>query len=84
MKKQRHGGAEGQKGNIMARHFCFWRPYIALCVDTYCVLDTSEIYWYGATKIVVKHSGRVSGFLTKRISKCDAKTKAGNIDPLLT
>jgi hypothetical protein len=27
-------GAEGQNGNIMARNFSFWRPYIVLCVDT--------------------------------------------------
>jgi hypothetical protein len=32
----------------------------------------------------VKHSDGVSGFLTRRISKWDAKTKTGNIDPLLT
>jgi hypothetical protein len=28
----------GKNGNIMARNFCFWRPYIALYVDTYCVI----------------------------------------------
>jgi hypothetical protein len=89
--KQRHSiiqkcGADngrGAKRKLMVRNFCFWRPYIVLCVDTHCVLYTNEIYRYGATRWVVKHFGRVSGFLT-RIWKWDAKTKAGNIDPLLT
>jgi hypothetical protein len=69
---------------IKARNLCFWRPYIALCADTYCVLYRSEMYRYGATRWMVKHSGRVDGFLTRRIWKWDAKTKTGNIDPLLT
>jgi hypothetical protein len=76
------------KRKLMVRKLSFWRPYIALCVHTYSVHCThsSEIYRYEATRWVVQHSGRVSGFLTRRIWKCDAKTKTGNIhvDPLLT
>jgi hypothetical protein len=60
-----HMRCRGAKRKLVVRNF--WRPYIALCVDTYCVLYTCEIYRYVAIIRVVKHSGRVSGFLTRRI-----------------
>jgi hypothetical protein len=51
--KQRHSvthAVRGAKRKLMVRKFCFWRPYIVLCVDTYCVLYTNEIYRYGVTR----------------------------------
>jgi hypothetical protein len=51
--------------------------YRFVCGYIMCIVHKWN--WYGATRWVVKHSGRVSGFLTRRIWKWDAKTKTGNI-----
>jgi hypothetical protein len=35
-----HMRCRGAKRKLTVQNFCFWRPYIALCVDTYCVSYT--------------------------------------------
>jgi hypothetical protein len=56
--------------------------YRFVCGYILCIVHKWN-YRYGATRWVVKHSGRVSGFLTRRIWKWDAKTKTGNIRPVI-
>ena len=65
-------------------NFSFWRPYLGVCLCAHYILYTCQVYWYSATRWVVKDYDQVSGFLTRRFSKWDTETKHANIAPLST
>jgi hypothetical protein len=66
-----HMRCRGAKQKLMVRNFCFWRPYIVLCVDILCIVHKWNI---SVWRWEMKHSGRLSGFLENGMQKPKLET----------